>query len=487
VSSLNDVLLADEIRRLHRAGSSGVLTVRSGNVTKALFFQSGRVVFASSTLDGDKLGEQLIRLGRISRAEFAAAFEQVAGGGKRLGEVLVGAGALSQEEVGGQVARQVQRIVLSLFVWKEGQTEFRAVNNPAPQDLAVDLSTDRLLFEGARMYRDVARLERSLGDLSQRLRCSTPPPFDLTRVALTPVERAVLDHARAEVRMLDVLGELTPRVAVVGALYATIAGGLVERDDETGSVPTVEPELDGFRVAEVDSSPADAEDPSDRILRVFETLSRATHYEVLELKLQDSPEQVEAAYRRLCQQDQQDSKAVMGDVRIDNALDAIRSRRREAYDTLRDAARRKAYDRSLSGHAETSRPSASTAESHAQALRLGREASALLQRGERDAAISLLLEATNADPQERAVRRQLALALAEHPKLSNQAERHFLSALDLDPRDIDLRCRLARYYRRSGRLARARLQIEAALRLDPESGPALSELEAIEAHERRQR
>jgi tetratricopeptide (TPR) repeat protein len=487
VSSLNDVLLADEVRRLHRAGRSGVLTVRTEGVTKALFLQSGRLVFASSTSDEDKLGEQLIRLGRISRAEFVAAFAQVAAGRKRLGEVLVGTGALAEEEVGGLVARQVQRIVLSLFTWTNGEMGFRAIANPAPPDLAVDLSTDRLLFEGARLYRDVGRLERALGNPGQRLHCVTPPPFDMVRVTLTPVERAVLDHARAGLRVADVLSEVEPRPLTVCALYAAIAGGLIETGEMPTSQPAVEPEIAGFRVATVSAPLPGAEDPTDRILRVFETLPRASHYEILELKLDATSQDVEAAYRRLSEQDQQDSRSMVGDVRLDSALDAIRARRREAYETLRDGKRREAYDRSLSGHGETSRQGAATAESHADALRLGREASGLLQRGERDAAVSLLLRAVDADPQERSVRRQLAVALADHPKLWQQAERHFRVALDLDPRDIDLRCRLARYHRRAGMLARARLQVEAALRLDPESGPALAELEAIEAHERQKR
>src|SRR5207244_2189179 len=113
----------------------------------------------SSTLDKDKLGENLIRLGRISRGDFAAAYEASQDRKQRFGKALVRAGVMTEEELGKIVAQQVQRIALSLFVWTKGESQFHGEEDAIPADLAVDISTYRLLFEGARVFPDAARIE----------------------------------------------------------------------------------------------------------------------------------------------------------------------------------------------------------------------------------------------------------------------------------------------------------------------------------------
>src|SRR6185436_13126586 len=103
MADLTKTLLFDKVRGLQDGRRSGILVVTHDDVTKGLFFRAGHLVFASSTVEKDKLGENLIRLGRISRADFAAAY-QSQGPSKRLGQTLVGAGLMTEEELGRLVA-----------------------------------------------------------------------------------------------------------------------------------------------------------------------------------------------------------------------------------------------------------------------------------------------------------------------------------------------------------------------------------------------
>jgi Tfp pilus assembly protein PilF len=104
----------------------------------------------------------------------------------------------------------------------------------------------------------------------------------------------------------------------------------------------------------------------------------------------------------------------------------------------------------------------------------------LLERGDRNRAVPLLLEAVDLDPEEREARRVLALTLAHHPTMQRRAERHFLIALEQDPTDADLRFRLAHYYQRLGLPARAVVHLRAVLKSDPDHEDAARELLAIE-------
>src|SRR5262245_1923249 len=161
MGDLAQTLLSETIRSLVRARKSGILVVSNHDVTKGIFFRGGQIVFASSTQDRDKLGESLIRLGRISRTEFAAAYQATREKKRRLGQELVGAGLLTEEELGRILAHQVQKIVLSLFTWTEGDTVFQESADPIPADLALDLSTHRLLLEGSRIFPDAETLEQA--------------------------------------------------------------------------------------------------------------------------------------------------------------------------------------------------------------------------------------------------------------------------------------------------------------------------------------
>ena len=480
-------LLIEEVRPLQMARQSGILALTMGTVAKALFFRHGRIVFASSTLEKDKLGEHLIRLGRISRADFAAAYEASLDKKQRFGRAIVHAGLMTEEELGRIVAQQVQRIALSLFQWTTGETEFHPEPDPIPGDLAVELSTYRLLFEGARIFPDGARIEAALGKLDRPLRVAIRPPFDYTQIAFSPAEKSVLQEAADEMLISEILergGQ--PRPLRARAVYTLLVGGVLEevtRQDRD----FIEQDAGTFKVA-VAAKPEPAPvDLREQILRLYESLPRATHYVVLGVPPDSDAAAIDAAYRRLVAEQDRTWRDVLGDVQMSSVLSTIRLRRREAYQVLSDPLRREAYDKALRAPVPPAARSGVTAEGHGRAVQLTREARALLEKGDRDAAVPLLLEAVDLDPHERGARRLLALTLAGHPSLQRMAERHFLTALEQDPHDVELRYRLALYYRKAGLPTRAMAQLNLVLSQNPRHENAARDLQALESEAGRRR
>ncbi|HXV63296.1 MAG TPA: DUF4388 domain-containing protein, partial [Vicinamibacteria bacterium] len=195
VGSLSSVPLAEVFRKIAFEEASGDLQVHLGTAIKTIYFQKGFVVFAASDQKRDRLGESLIEAGRISRHEFALASMLMKSSKKKFGEALVQAGVMSEEELGRQVAMQVNRIVLSLFKAKEGVYSFDERGTVIPVDLMVSLSIYRILLEGIRYMCDGKLILSGLPPLDTVVRVAERPPFTLDGRKLKPVEESILKTA----------------------------------------------------------------------------------------------------------------------------------------------------------------------------------------------------------------------------------------------------------------------------------------------------
>jgi hypothetical protein len=153
---------------------------------------------------------------------------RTAEGGRPLGQTLVDAGILTPADLQAAVLAQVERIVLSVLRWTSGTLRREAMDRPIPADQALDLSTNRLLLLGMRLFPDAERLERALGDPARRLRRVSPPPFDYEQVESSPAERAALAIVRAWRRDRRSTGLAALPAAGRAAVHALLWGGLIE-------------------------------------------------------------------------------------------------------------------------------------------------------------------------------------------------------------------------------------------------------------------
>jgi len=108
------------IQTLYACRWTGTATLTLGGVGKSVFLEDGRLVFASSTSADDRLGELLLRRGRITLQQLTEAGTGL-GPGKRLGAVLVEQGALTPKDLVRGVVEHTQEIIHSLFQWTEGR------------------------------------------------------------------------------------------------------------------------------------------------------------------------------------------------------------------------------------------------------------------------------------------------------------------------------------------------------------------------------
>jgi hypothetical protein len=176
---LEGLSVPDLLWNLCRRRSTGVLHISSRGITKKIYINEGRIVFALSGDPDDRLGDLLLRDGLITLDQLEAAIGQLSSG-RRLGAILVAAGHLTPDNLVRGVLNQVKGIVLALFPWDEGEYAF--VEGPLPTDEVITLGmrTAEILLQGIRQIRSFSRIRKSVG-----------PPS--TRFRLAPEWRAVLD------------------------------------------------------------------------------------------------------------------------------------------------------------------------------------------------------------------------------------------------------------------------------------------------------
>jgi hypothetical protein len=215
--------LPDILQHLRLSQSTGILSLVSGGARKALYIKDGRVVFASSNLPNDRLGEILIREGKITVEEYEASIKAISKG-KRQGKVLVEMGALSPKDLWEGVQFQVQEIVYSIFQWDDGQFHFEASQLPEKERITVDLDVVDLILAAVRRVDASGPVQSRYpeGDLVlERLPDQVPG-------ALEPYESHVLNLVDAERSVSDICHESEiGDNETLKVIYALLCTGLV--------------------------------------------------------------------------------------------------------------------------------------------------------------------------------------------------------------------------------------------------------------------
>ncbi len=254
--------IADVIRQLSAERRSGDLQVRSGKVVKIACFDHGRVVFAASNLRRDRLGEALVADGRITQEEFERVSSLMrADRSRRFGDALVQAGVVDRHEVGTAVARQVRKIVLSLFEMADGAASFEERACTIPLEYMVSLSVHRLLYDGIRSMKNESLVLKGLGHLDRPVVLAKVPPFPYEPKGRAADELEILDLAQRRVtlrRLAWVEGGLAP--SRLRATYALLAAGILRDADSLPAQPVLQTETGMFLLSALGSRP----DPSLR-------------------------------------------------------------------------------------------------------------------------------------------------------------------------------------------------------------------------------
>src|SRR5438034_815725 len=149
--SLKEASLPDVLQLLALGQKTGCLSIADRSNFGYIYFDKGRICYASIVNRRDRLGDILVKHEKISQEQLDAAIHrQSKARDKKLGEILVMQNVLTQQELERYMRMQIEESVFYLFTWTQGTFNFEADVRPEQQDFLVSINPESLLLEGAR-------------------------------------------------------------------------------------------------------------------------------------------------------------------------------------------------------------------------------------------------------------------------------------------------------------------------------------------------
>lgn len=237
---LRELGMHDVFQLLDLSRKTGRLTVTSAlrDNEGVVYFDRGAVVFASIRANPHRLGEMLLRAGKITAGDLerARALQEGRGKTQRMGEILVEMGALSRRELERQVRFQVEEVVFELTSWNEGYFSFEeSPELDAPAEAAIRIPTESLLMEGARRIDEWSRIERRVAHPGVVPRLAPERDEAPAMLDLLPAEWEVLAEIDGARDLRAIAQQLVrSEFDVAKIVYGLVTTGIVELSDPTG-------------------------------------------------------------------------------------------------------------------------------------------------------------------------------------------------------------------------------------------------------------
>ena len=222
---------------LHNNNKTGTLTVKTPVFIKKIYVDKGEVIFASSTWKDDRLGEVLLKGGKINLEQYEESVKVLKLSGKKLGTILVELGYLTPKELFWAVKYQAKEIIYSLFSLECAEYEFVEGEIPQKDILTLKIHLGSLIYEGLKRIDNFTRIKRELPDFRYPLSISIGTSSLFEGIELNPMQKGILsmiDGKRSIMELVDhACADVKPFEALK-SLYVLWFMGILKRNGSTG-------------------------------------------------------------------------------------------------------------------------------------------------------------------------------------------------------------------------------------------------------------
>jgi tetratricopeptide (TPR) repeat protein len=246
--SLKEASLPDVIQLLFLGRRTGCLALADRHNFGTIYFEEGHIIYAAIVNRRDRLGDILLRSGRVTQEQLQHAIAAQDGDRQhKLGEILVELGVLPRQGLESYMRLQIEEAVYYLFTWTAGTFNFEAGVRPELEDFLVRINPEYLLLEGARRVDEWSLIEKKIPSFDLIFQVD-PAHIGESGQTLSAEQRrlvSLLDGSRDVQAVIDESGLVEFEVGK--ALYGLITAGFAHR---VGTSAAVAPKVHDGRVEE---------------------------------------------------------------------------------------------------------------------------------------------------------------------------------------------------------------------------------------------
>ncbi|HAL29884.1 MAG TPA: hypothetical protein DCP20_04095 [Coriobacteriia bacterium] len=229
--NLKDFSLPDVFQLVQLSGKTGVLRIVRPDAEGSIWFRDGEVFFAQSNWRHELLGDRLVSAQRITPAALERALEmhKAEGGERRLGEILVSEGYITQHVLETFVQEQIQDTIFDIMRWDEGDFDFEVLPEVLHEDIGLSVSVENIVMEGSRRLEEWNRIKKKVPSADMVFKMATAPGEGTFEISLKPVEWNLLlliDGTRSVRELAEEVRSTDFEVARV--IYGLFSAGLLE-------------------------------------------------------------------------------------------------------------------------------------------------------------------------------------------------------------------------------------------------------------------
>jgi hypothetical protein len=196
---LSDLCLPEILEGIGAGGKTGTLFVQTDDRDITIFFDAGKAVYATPSLERDKIGELLVARGAVDAAQLYEALKKQKKSKKRgkffrLGTILVDMGALDRGVLVNLISEQIEKALLEVLSESDGTFVFEPRCQLEDEDVLADLDVAALL---ARRSPDI----ESLAEIKQNV----PTAHEIFAVNADPSTSSDIKLALEEWKILSLV------------------------------------------------------------------------------------------------------------------------------------------------------------------------------------------------------------------------------------------------------------------------------------------
>jgi curved DNA-binding protein len=446
---------------------SGKLIVTSGDTGRDLFFVNGRLAFASSTIEEERLGEILISMGKINRPQLDKVLDIKRNPSYqdfRIGELLIKAKKLDKRDFYFALKDQVHKIAVSTFPLKEGEWRFVVKSPQIPNPQSFKIKLPDIISEGVQKFEDISYFRRKFyyrapvtTVISDSISNFLTPDEKMLYADLTRFPNTSTEQIMAQLQVRDSSGPKERRFwRRLILLYLLNVIDFVE-----------------FTIDEEQNKNV------EEIYDLHEKISkkRLNYYQLLGTNNAAPVEEVKKSYFDFSRKYHPDKINAAPDSTVMMRANEVFAEINKAYEILSDQSKKSEYD--ARGYRDASELEAAPTDKGKNARELYLKANRFFKGKRYFEAVSLMEQVVGIDSSRANYFLLLGLSQSKLPAMKKHAEKNLLKAHELEPWNADHLFALGELYRSENLMKKAEQYFQKALEINMEhtlAGQAVQDL-----------